>query len=116
MDELTVLPKIVTQLATETLEGSAETTPELRRAVADRAASITGEQRDAGSIPPPLLSLVDKVARCAYKITDEDFERLREAGYGEDQLFELVVAAALGASLGRFERGLQVMRAARAGR
>ena len=41
---------------------------------------------------------------------------LREAGYGEDQLFELVVAAALGASLGRFERGLQVMRAARAGR
>jgi alkylhydroperoxidase family enzyme len=49
---------------------------------------------------------VEKVARHAYQVTDEDISALRQAGYSEDQLFEATVSAALGAGLVRLEAGL----------
>jgi len=50
------------------------------------------------------------VARHAYKVTDEDLAGLLRAGNTEDALFEVTVAAALGAALGRLERGLAALR------
>jgi alkylhydroperoxidase family enzyme len=67
------------------LDGPGTTSPDLRRAVA------------AGSPPPELAPLVEKIRTRAYTVTDEDIDRLRRR-YDEDQLFELIVAAAFGAA------------------
>jgi hypothetical protein len=57
-------------------------------------------------VPEVLRSYLDKVARHAYKVTDEEVEELRKAGYSEDQIFEATVSCALGAGLRRLEAGL----------
>ena len=43
-----------------------------------------------------LGALVDKVARHAHRVTDEDISSARAAGLSEGQLFEIVVCAAIG--------------------
>ncbi len=70
-----------------------------------RASGAPGED-----VPPALAAYVDKVARHAYKVTDEDLGRLQQAGHSDDALFEVTVSAALGAALGRLERGLAALR------
>jgi hypothetical protein len=62
-------------------------------------------------LPVVLAAYVDKVARHAYKVTDEDVVTLLRAGSSDDALFELTVSAALGAALLRLERGLAALRA-----
>ena len=59
--------------------------------------------------PPELAPYLDKVRRHAYRITDEDIEALLHAGYSEDVVFELTVAAAVGAGLERRNAGLRVL-------
>jgi alkylhydroperoxidase family enzyme len=82
------------------------TPPELRRAIVARVSGKGG-----GEVPGALASYVDKVARHAYKVTDDDLARLQQAGHSDDALFEVTVSAALGAALGRLERGRTVLRA-----
>ena len=80
------------------LDGRGDTDPALRRAAA------------AGrGVPAELQSLVEKIHAHAYKVTDEDIARLQTT-YSEDQLFEIVVSAALGASRRRLDAGLQALR------
>ncbi|HKP92202.1 MAG TPA: hypothetical protein VJT75_19690 [Thermoleophilaceae bacterium] len=45
--------------------------------------------------------LVDKVARHAYRVTDEDVEAARAADWTDHELFDVVVATAVGAGLTR---------------
>jgi hypothetical protein len=86
------------RLAEGVLEGEGETDPALRRAVAARAGALSGRQGDPGVEMPEILKpYVDKVALHAYKVTDEDIEGLRKAGYSEDAIFEITLSAALGA-------------------
>jgi hypothetical protein len=80
------------------------TPPELRRAVLARAAG-TGRE----DLPDDLAAYVDTVARHAYRVTDEHLGRLRQAGHSDDALFEITVSAALGAALGRLERGMAAL-------
>ena len=80
------------------LDGRSEPDPSLRHAAA------------AGrGVPADLQSLVEKIHAHAYQVTDEDVARL-QATYSEDQLFEIVVSAALGASRQRLDAGLQALR------
>jgi hypothetical protein len=65
------------------LDGPGTTSPELRRTVA------------AGDPPEDLLTLVRKVRTAAHTVTDRDIDALR-GRYTEDQLFEIIVAAAFG--------------------
>ncbi len=58
-----------------------------------------------------LAKVLTKVTRNAYKVTDEDIQGLLAAGYSEDAVFEAVTSAALGTAIGRYERGLAVLRA-----
>ena len=87
--------------------GPAHTPSELRRAVAARAARPGGP---LDGVPAPLASYVDKVSLHAYEVTDADLGALQRAGNSDDALFEITVAAALGAALARLERGLAALR------
>ena len=78
------------RVAEAVLTTPGEADQDLRRAVAAFAGG------DKAQIPDELRPYVDKVARNAYKVTDGDVDRLREAGYSEDAIFELTLAAALG--------------------
>jgi alkylhydroperoxidase family enzyme len=77
------------------LRSPAHLDPGVREAIAER--------RD---VPEDLRALVEKVRHQAYRVTDQDFAPLR-ARYSEDELFEVVVAAALGAALARVRAGLK---------
>jgi hypothetical protein len=44
----------------------------------------------------PLSTLADKVARHAYSVTDEDIADVVATGVSEDEIFEIVVCAAIG--------------------
>ena len=78
-------------------DGPGQSDPAARNA----AANGTG-------VPADLQSLVDKIHRHAYKVTDEDIARLQTT-YSDDQLFEIVVSAALGASRKRLFAGLAAL-------
>jgi hypothetical protein len=82
-------------------------TPEaLRRAVLEHARGT----RDG--VPPELTRYVEKVAHHAYRVTDDDVAALQSAGHSDDSLFEITVAASVGAALHRLERGMAALRGA----
>jgi hypothetical protein len=78
------------------LEGPGQTDAALRQQVA------------RGQAPPDLASLVQKIHNHAYRVTDADLDALRST-CTEDQLFEIIVAAALGAAEHRLQRALAVV-------
>ena len=83
-------------------------TPEsLRRAVLEQARQGCPSQDD---VPPALSRYVDTVARQAYKVTDAGVAELQQSGNSDDALFEITVAAAVGAALHRLERGMAALR------
>lgn len=74
--------------ASALLQGSGATPADLRQAIA------------RGDAPPELITLVQKIRSHAYTVTDRDLDVLRSR-YTEDQLFEIIVAAAFGAAHGQ---------------
>jgi alkylhydroperoxidase family enzyme len=78
------------------LHGPAATTNDLRVAVA------------AGMPPPELAALVSKIRTRAYTVTDQDIDALRQS-FTEDQLFEIIVAAAFGAAQERLSSALRAV-------
>jgi hypothetical protein len=97
------------------LEGKGETRPELRRAVAARAAELAGrpDAEPAKEIPENLREYVDAVSLHAHRLTGADVDALRRAGYSEEEIFEISVSVAVGAGLTRLERGLAALNASR---
>ena len=79
------------------LRGAGRTPAELRQAAATR-----------GTLPPDLAALIEKIHRHAYRITDEDLASLR-ARHSEDELFEIIIAAAFGAADARLQAGLRAL-------
>jgi alkylhydroperoxidase family enzyme len=73
-----------------------------------QVAAYAGGDEDAG-LPNELRPYVEKVAKNAYKVVDADIDRLRQAGYSDDAIFELTLAAALGAARSRLDAGLRAM-------
>ena len=78
------------------LHGPGAATPETRQAAF------------AGDVSDDLAAYVGKVRRHAYKVTDEDVASLRQH-YTDDELFEITVAAAMGAALSRRDAALRAM-------
>lgn len=66
------------------------------------------QQVALGRPPADLAVLVQKIRDHAYKVTDADLDALR-GRYNDDQLFELIVAAAIGASGHRLHRALAAL-------
>lgn len=102
--------RYVQSLVEAVLRSPGATDPRLRQAVAARAAEAGGGPPAGGEVPPELAPLVEKIARHAYQVTEEDLDALRRAGYSEDALFEITVSGALGAGQARLERGLAALR------
>jgi hypothetical protein len=85
------------RLEAAVLRGPGQLEPAIREAIAAR--------RD---VPEDLRALVEKVAREAYRVTDADFVGPR-ARFSEDQVFETVVSAAVGAARDRLEAALRAL-------
>ncbi len=64
--------------------------------------------RNAG-LAPPLGGLLGKVATRPAQITDADFAAARAAGLTDDELFELVICAAVGQSARQYDAGLAAL-------
>lgn len=83
------------------LDGQAQSSPEQRRAAFANA-----------GLQGPLAALVTKVASAAHKLTDDDVAQARAAGFSEDQLFELMVCAAVGQATRQHDAALAALAAA----
>lgn len=85
-------------LVTRVLEGMGKATHLQRRAAFDNR-----------RLDEPRRTLINKVANHAYKVTDEDILAAKETGLSEDQIFELVVCAAIGQSTRQYETALAIL-------
>jgi alkylhydroperoxidase family enzyme len=85
----------------------------LRYAVLDAPATADAALRGAAycgaGLAEPLSGYVEKLHRYAYRVQDSDIERVHGAGYSEDQIFEVTIAAALGAGDARLRVGLSAL-------
>ena len=91
----------------------------LQDRVVDGEGRVSPEQRarafsNAG-LSPPLDGLLGKVASKPTQVTDADFAATRAAGFSEDELFELVICAAVGQSARLYDAGLAALADAVAG-
>lgn len=92
----------------------AEKMERLRHAVLSGPGSLPPHIRQAISegsrLPGALQVFVQKVAAEASTLTDDDIAELHRAHYTDDQIFEAIVSAAVGAGLFRLERVLTLLR------
>lgn len=88
----------------------------LRQAVLETPGATDRATRQAAyagqGLPPPLGAYVASVDVASYRITDDDVAALLAAGQSEDAVFEVTLAAAIGAAGRRLEAGLRALRAA----
>jgi hypothetical protein len=89
------------ELIARVLEGEGKAAPELRRAAFDNA-----------GLSEPISTLIDKVAEHAYQVTDEDVVAIRAAGLSEDQIFEIVICAAIGQASRQYADALAALASA----
>ena len=88
-------------LVARILEGDGRASHAQRRAAFNNA-----------GLPEPLTGLIDKVTKRAYTVTDEDIAAAKASGFSEDQIFEIVVCAALGQATRNYETALAALGAA----
>lgn len=60
-------------------------------------------------LSPPLDALISRVATQPAGVTDADFAAAKATGLSEDQLFELVICAAVGQSARLYDAGLAAL-------
>ena len=100
----------VKQLLKAVLTGPGVTNLVTREAVeCFSAAQSDSNQVICPEIPLFLQAYLEKVVRHAYKVLDDDVYSLAQAGCSEEMIFEMTVSAALGAGMGRLERGLAAL-------
>ena len=89
------------ELVARVLEGNGKATTELRRAAFENA-----------GLNEPIRTLIEKVANHAYQVTDEDVAAIRAAGLSEDQIFEIVICAAVGQASRQYTSALAALASA----
>jgi len=82
---MTDITQLHRALVARVLDSDGTSPAKLRRAAFDNA-----------GLSEPIRTLIGKVAYRAYSVTDEDVAAVRAAGLSEDQIFEIVVCAAIG--------------------
>jgi hypothetical protein len=87
-------------LTARILEGAGKAPPAERRAAFENA-----------GLAEPLRTLIHKVAHHAHKIVDADIAAVRQSGLGEDEIFELVVCAAIGQATRQYDAAIAALEA-----
>ena len=88
-------------LVARVLDGNGKAPPELRRGAFDNA-----------GLGEPVRTLIEKVAYHAHHVTDQDVANVRAAGMSGDQIFEIVVCAAIGAASRQYKSARAALGAA----
>ena len=88
-------------LVARVLDGEGRASPEVRRAAFDNE-----------RLAEPVRTFVDKVAHRARMVTDVDIGTLRKAGLSEDEIYEIVVCAAIGQATRQYQNALAALSAA----
>jgi len=73
-------------------------------------AELHAAARPERPAPPELAQYLEKVRLHAYEVTDTDVQRLKDAGFTEDEIFEHTISAAVAAGLERLDAGLRALR------
>lgn len=86
-----------------TMDGA--TDPALRRSAEAFVTAQWGHNRE-GTLPVPteLETYLGKLSLHAYRITDEDIDALRNAGYSDEMIYEITLVGAIGAALVGLEK------------
>lgn len=92
-------------LLTRVLEGDGKASRVLRQSAFDNE-----------GLDEPLRTLVNKVALQPARVTEEDIAVVKASDLSEDQIFELVICAAIGQSSRQYETALEALAQAMAGR
>src|SRR5215471_14486204 len=61
----------------------------------------------------PADALINKVVDHACRVTEQDMAATKEAGLSEDQIFEMVVCAAIGQAHRQYEKALAALKTAK---
>ncbi|SEE73071.1 hypothetical protein SAMN05519104_7248 [Rhizobiales bacterium GAS188] len=85
-------------LVARILEGDGTASRGQRRAAFDNA-----------GLSAPTSTLIDKVVNHAHKVVDEDIVAARASGLSEDQIFEIVVCAAIGQATRQYDAALAAL-------
>jgi alkylhydroperoxidase family enzyme len=85
-------------LVSRILEGVGKASPSERRAAFNNS-----------GLAETLSTLIEKVARHADRVTDEDIAAARESGLSEDQVFEIVICAAVGQATRQYDTALAAL-------
>jgi hypothetical protein len=88
-------------LVTRVLEGDGKASRAERRAAFENA-----------GLAEPLSILIDKVTQHAHRVSDEDIAAAKASGLSEDQIFEMVVCAAIGQASRQYDTALAALKAA----
>ncbi|WP_202896123.1 hypothetical protein [Actinopolymorpha pittospori] len=75
------------------------------RASAEQRAGAFGNE----GLSPPLDALIGKVVGGPVQVSEADLAAAKASGFSEDQLFELVICAAVGHSARLYEAGLAAL-------
>ena len=67
---------------------------------------------DHTAFSEPMNTLIDKVVKQAYRVTDGDIAVAKASGLSEDQIFEIVVCAAIGQAARQHDTALAALEAA----
>lgn len=84
----------------------------LRAAVLDGPAVTDRDLRWAaasGTAPGLWAGYVRSVRETSYRMSEEDITALKAEGIGEEEIFEITVATAVGAAVDRLEAGLRAV-------
>ena len=79
-----------------------------KASLADRQAAFNNS-----ALAEPVRRLVNKVAGNARGIAEEDINRARQSGLSEDQIFEIVVCAAIGQASRQYDSAKAALEKAR---
>ena len=103
------LPSAIQAVLRSVLGPRGESDIHQRQAVHDFARHACGTETAPSAVPTTLAPFIEKLTHSPYKIVERDLDELRQAGYSEDQIFELTLAGALGAAAGRYQRTLELL-------
>lgn len=95
MTEITELHRA---LVARVCGGQATAPPGLRQAAFDNH-----------GLSDPIRTLIQRVAERSYLVTDDDIAAVRADGLSEDQIFEIVVCAAVGQASREYDGALAVL-------